>query len=253
MRYVFFLGGQDLEMLRIKDVLTHRGWEFFDKKLSWGAKASSYQQEIAEVTSQGKTPVLIELELDIELPASAIVVDHHGDRSGEPASLIQVLKLASLDPPSKWDLFVSANDSGYIPAMIAVGARDFEIRAVRRADREAQGVTAEMERQAMDSIIHAEKINGVVVVRLPHEKCSSVTDRLFTSWPDGKENLLVICEIGAETTEIDYFGRGDLCKALKETFSGWGGGKGFGDPQGNGFSGCRTKDVDSVVNFVTNF
>lgn len=250
--YVFFLGGYDLEMLRIKDILSLHKHELFDKCLDWGAKASAYEQEIAKAAEHGKVPVLIELELDIPVPPSAIVIDHHGDRSTEPASLVQVMRLIDL-VPLPWDMFIAANDVGYIPAMKALGASDVEVQAIRTADRRAQGVTKEMEQQAVEALAHTTTINGTVVVRIPHEKWSAVADRLYPIWPDGKENLVVISEVQDEVPRLTYLGRGDICKALKEKFAGWGGGKGFGDPDANAFAGCRTEDTDAVVHFIVHY
>lgn len=249
MKYSFFLGGYDLEMQIIRDLLMTRYQEFFDKQLEWGAKASAYTKEISEVMMEGKVPVLIELELDTELPSSVIVIDHHGNRSGEEASLLQVIRLLGLTP-TRDQLLVAANDSGYIPAMFRLGATEKEVSRIRSWDREAQGVTGLMEHQAEKAISKAENRNGVVVVRLPHTKSSTVTDRLFSSWPGGRENLLVVGKIDNEMSEVDYFGRGDVCQAMKEVFSGWGGGQGFGDPHRNGFAGCKTNDPDAVIEFV---
>lgn len=248
--YKFFLGGYDLEMVAIREFLSFIGTGFYDKKLGWGAKASAYKSEIAEVTSQGKIPVLVELEVDIELPASTIVIDHHGDRSAEKASLTQVIEFFGRRP-TREDKLIAANDSGYIPAMQAMGATQAEIDSIRLRDRQAQGVTPEMERQAEEAIAKKTTFpDGVVMVEIPHTKCSTVTDRLFPTWPNGKENLLVVCFLMYDNgpTEVHYFGRGDRCRAIKEKFApnSWGGGKGYGDPNKNAFAGFRTYDVDRV-------
>ena len=79
---VAFLGGYDAEMLAIADACRKAGVDVVDKHLGWGAAASAYTAEIASAVSAGKTPVLIELTLDIELPVSAIVVDHHNENAG---------------------------------------------------------------------------------------------------------------------------------------------------------------------------
>lgn len=43
---VFFLGGRDLEMLTIRDLMAeHAPGRFHDKGLPWGAKASDCQGE----------------------------------------------------------------------------------------------------------------------------------------------------------------------------------------------------------------
>lgn len=249
MNLVFFLGGHDLEMLSIRDFLIAQNQEFFDKQLDWGAKASAYTTEIAMTAANGKIPVLIELAIDVTIPINTIVIDHHGSRSNEDASILQVVKLFELTPTTE-QLLIAANDSGYIPAMLCAGATSADVVRIRRLDRIAQGVTEEMEQQAEVAISLAENRNGVTIVRLPHTKSPTVADRLFASWPDGKENLLIVGKINDEDVEVNYFGRGDVCRTMKETFSGWGGGQGFGNPDKNGFAGCVTKNPGAIIEFV---
>ncbi|MFZ2523434.1 MAG: hypothetical protein WAW92_03550 [Minisyncoccia bacterium] len=254
MAYVFFLGGQDLEMLTIRKLLEENNQEFFDRQLKWGAKASDYPVLMNPASfgngDSGKMPVLVELDIDGgPLPYGAIVVDHHNNRSGELASILQVFKLLGIEP-TREHLLIAANDSGYIPAMLHAGATSEEIADIRRLDREAQGVTVEMEIEAEDAIYCRTEDKGVVIVQLPHNKVSAVTDRMFTSWPDGRENLVVVCKMGNFDYEVYYFGRGDICRETKEMFNGFGGGTGFGDPAKNAFAGCKTKTPVDVINFV---
>jgi hypothetical protein len=247
---MFFLGGYDLEMVTIRDLLRHEGAQFHDNKLAWGAKTSAYGDAIVKVTHDNWVPVLIELEIDTEIPPEAVVVDHHGNRFAEPASLLQVIKLLELTP-SRNDLLVASNDCGYIPAMQKMGATAEEISRIRLADRAAQGVTQEMERQAEEAIANAVSYGSLKVVRLPHIKSSPVNDRLFPTWQNGEENLLVVCETHENPThEVHYFGYGNICKTVKETFSGWGGGQGYGDPKKQAFAGCKTDDPEKVIEFV---
>lgn len=70
---------------------------------------------------KGSRWVLVELALDIELPETAIVVDHHNEMSSRPASILQVLALLGMDA-TRWQQLVAANDCGYIPAMLSMGA-----------------------------------------------------------------------------------------------------------------------------------
>ncbi|OHA32912.1 MAG: hypothetical protein A2928_04465 [Candidatus Taylorbacteria bacterium RIFCSPLOWO2_01_FULL_45_15b] len=266
MKYVFFLGGQDLEMESIGHLLALKLARFFDKKLAWGAKASSYREEIAAVAKEGANPVLIELEVDIPLPQSAIVVDHHDERSGEKASILQVCDLLG-QVPGRSELLIAANDSGYIPGIIAAGASPEEISYVRMLDRKAQGVTPEMENAAISAIDRTSRtVRGVKIINLPHTKCSPVTDRLFGTWPKNKENLLLICLATSEADarvlkqigrgnevpfEVNYFGHGDICQQMSSEYNGWGGGKGFGKHGMNAFAGCKTTEPETVLEFVT--
>lgn len=253
---VVMLGGYDAEMLAIADACRKAGVAVVDKHLGWGAAASAYQEEIAQAVSEGKTPVLIELSLDIELPANVIVVDHHNENAGRPASILQVLSLLGVEPTRRQQL-IAANDCGYIPAMLALGATPEEVAAVRLADRSAQGITPEQESEAERAIAAAEAINGVTIVRMAHSKTATVCDRLFN--PDKEQRLLILSGDG----ESNFFGNGELCRLLqgedtgKKTeqgytiyshFGGWIG----GNLPTSGFWGGYA-DQSEVEKFVVDF
>lgn len=253
---VIFLGGYDAEMLAIADACREAGVTIADKHLGWGASASAYKEEIAQAISEGKQPVLVELTLDIELPASAIVVDHHNENAGKPASILQVLDLLGVEPTRR-QLLIAANDSGYIPAMLALGATPEEVAAVRLADRSAQGISSEQEREAERAIAAAEVVNGVTIVKMAHSKTATVCDRLFN--PDKEQRLLILSGDG----ESNFFGNGELCKLLQgedtgaktaegytiySHFGGWIGGN---LPQ-SGFWGGYA-DQKEVEKFVVDF
>lgn len=253
---VVFMGGYDAEMLAIADACREAGVAVADKHLGWGAAASSYAEEIAQAISEGKTPVLIELALDIELPSSAIVVDHHNENAGKPASILQVLSLLGVEPTRRQRL-IAANDCAYIPGMLALGATPEEVAAVRLADRSAQGISSEQEAEAERAIAAAQVVNGVTIVKMAHSKTATVCDRLFA--PDKEQRLLILSADG----ESNFFGNGELCKLLqgedtgKKTaegytiyshFGGWVGGN---LPQ-SGFWGGYA-DQKKVEKFVVDF
>lgn len=108
----------------------------------------------------------------------------------------QVFDLLEL-PPKRWirwyDL-VAANDRGYIPEMLELGATRAEIIQVRAADRAAQGITPEDEQAGQKAVSQAKTVarGKLTIVRLPHNCTAVVTDRLD---PDlggpGFQNLLV--------------------------------------------------------------
>lgn len=108
--YVFFLGGEDREMNEIKNILAKVGQKVFDKNLGWGAKVSAYVEEIFQATEEDQIPVLVELELDIEIPKISVVIDHHGKRAGEPPAIIQVLSLLGIEP-TRHQVLVGAWDT----------------------------------------------------------------------------------------------------------------------------------------------
>lgn len=151
--YLFLIGGKDLEMEAITKLLTDNMLQFADHKLKWGAKLSSYQS----LFNDYQTFVGIELVPDIALPKHYIGIDHHNENSHKKSSLEQIIERLEGDLNLKTDFrrdlqLIAANDSGYIPAMLNMGATHDEVSDIRRRDRKAQGVTPEDELLADQSI-----------------------------------------------------------------------------------------------------
>lgn len=258
----FFLGGNDLEMKTIKDLLDKQGVAYSDAGLSWGASTSKYGDEIQKVAAEGKTPVIIELAIDSKLPENTINVDHHNENASRPASILQVCDLLGVKPTRKMQL-VAANDSGYIPAMLEMGATKEEVAMIRYQDRACQGITAEQENQAEAAIKNAKQLYGVTVITMPHSKTATVTDRLFDA--SKPQNLLIISADG----ETNYFGPEDICRKLQgnkvgerpapwdpnqtetlyDNFGGWTGGAGLGQKGGTAFWGGYA-DQKEIAKFV---
>jgi transposase-like protein len=206
--YIFFLGGRDLEMREIRKLLQAQGYEegigFFDKKLRWGVKLSAYREHFLP----DKTLVGIELSEDIAPPSNYLSIDHHNERSDEPASIEQVAKLLGVELNQRQRL-VAANDKGYIPAMKAQGASQEEIDEIRRADRKAQKVTEEDERLAEIAIKWAFTQGPVTLVKSLSSRFSPITDRMY-----GKtQRLLVFTE-----QELTYYGTAEDKALLAEAF-----------------------------------
>jgi len=239
-KLIFFLGGRDLEMLTVRELLDEKGVPYYDKGLSWGAKASDYEEEIEKVIESGLTPVFVELTDNLELSQeSRILVDHHGEKARRNTSTLrQVFEL--LEIPSEqwtqWFELVDANDRGHIRSLIEIGASKYEIIKVREADRRAQGITNEQERQGRLAAVQAETLlNGkLTVVELPHSKTAVVTDQLHPALGgSGYENLLII-----SPDEVNFYGKGNIVIELSRRFpDGWYGGSlpdhgfwGHGDP-----------------------
>lgn len=254
----FFLGGMDREMVQIQKHLETNGTPFVNKNLGWNtAKASAYAEEIQQSVRDGFVPVLIELIVDCELPEGSIVIDHHGKRSAEPASLLQVLSQLGLEP-SREDLLVAANDTSGPTGLRRLGFSEDEVKSVRG---DGSSVPAEILQEAIRAIeeagAYASATRGdLVVVRPSHSKCGPIADRLAFHWPDGptgsvEEKLLVLSGDG----EVNFFGNGVLCAELNEKFSGWSGGAGLRNPKGFGFwgkSGCSNEHV-AIENFIRDF
>lgn len=251
--YRFFLGGHDLEMATIAALLREEGVGFEDGRLAWGARASDYASGIAAALDKGETPVLVELAPDLapDLAARCVWLDHHGERAGadKPSSLRQAFDLLEL-PEVAWCrrfALVAANDIGHIGGLLAAGATSKEIADIRAADRRAQGVTPEEEDEARQALAQAEQKPGYLLVRLPHERSSILSDfahpalaevvgatagrSLAETAPhpghplggrgslEGSADMLVL---GPDT--LSWYGRGEAVRALAENFGGWWGG-----------------------------
>lgn len=175
----FLLGGADLEMQTIRDVLVCQGIPFADHHLRWdNALLSSYQEELQE-RKGGQTIYGIELREDILPPSCYRAVDHHNGLSSFPCALEQVLEILQL-PMNRYEQLVSANDKAYIPGMLALGATSEEIATIRLADRKAQGVTEEEEHLAEKAIAdNKEIVNGLIIVHALCSRFSPICDRLF--------------------------------------------------------------------------
>jgi hypothetical protein len=174
-RYRFFLGGHDLEMEETRSLLGEAGLEhaIVDASLSWGAAATAYEAAIRQGLASGETPVLIELEDDLPPDIDRrriILIDHHGERAGadKPSALRQVYDLVSSNGRPRWTrrrALVEANDVDHVRGLRRMGASAKEIRAIRDADRRAQGITDEIERESRRAVESAKWRDGLTLVQ----------------------------------------------------------------------------------------
>ena len=166
----------------------------------------------------------------------------------QPTSLHQVFSLLELDPSiwTRWFDLVAANDRGYVPAMVELGATRDEIVRIRAADRAAQGITAEQDQQGERALRTMQVLaeGRLSFVALPHDRTAAVADRLEPALGGaGYENLLIL---GPET--VNVFGIGSLIRALCRQFpDGWFG----GSLPDRGFWGHSTP-LSTVLAFVLN-
>ena len=257
-KHEFFLGGHDLEMLTIRQLLVDQMQVIHDAGLRWGAACSAYMNELEACFSAGKTAVLIELKDDMKLELASVnsrhrIIDHHGDLAGAdaPTSLEQVFQLLDL-PATEWNrnfALVSANDRGHIPAMLRLDppATIEELISVRAADRRAQGITESEEELGREAALNRQQVldGQLTVVHLPHDRTATVTDALDQHLGGtGYKNLLVICP-----NNTAFFGNGKFIAALKSKIEGgwWG-----GELPHRGFWGCaKSLDANTVINFLS--
>ena len=193
----FLLGGHDLEMQEIRNLLISHGERFADAGLNWSnARLSAYLPVIEEEPDFDYYGV--ELREDCPLPKHYIRIDHHNDYNNRPATILQVAHLLRVAPNRHLQL-VAANDAGYIPAMQALNASEEEITNIRRQDRAAQGVTEEDEQLAELSISkYLTRYEDLLVVRAQTSRFSPICDRLYPY-----QRLLIYTE-----NEWTYYGEG---------------------------------------------
>jgi hypothetical protein len=202
-KFIFLIGGMDLEMATIIGILDLHGLQYVNKKLSWGATLSAYEAYF----NDENTFVGIELTEDIKPPKHYVCIDHHNEKSHKPSSLQQIAVLLELTL-NRDQLLICANDAGYIPAMEAMGASKEEIAAIRMEDRKQQGVTEEDERLAEVSIRENMIIQDeLIVIKSLTSRFSAITDRLYPY-----RNLLIYTD-----DSLTYYGA--HIKELVRSFS----------------------------------
>lgn len=201
---IFLLGGCDLEMETIKQMLGGRSdCVVMDRHLRWdNARLSAYQDNLTLYSDRDVYG--IELMEDAPLPNHYHRIDHHNDWAHKPSALEQTAAIVGVALNREQQL-IAANDKGYIPAMQAMGATDAEISDIRQRDRIAQGVTEQDEQQAEQSVNQfLSQYEGLLVVKSLTSCFSPICDRLFpykrlliytdSQWMfygDGKSELVI--------------------------------------------------------------
>jgi hypothetical protein len=240
--YNFLLGGHDLEMLTIKELLKKYAPEYNveDRNLEWGAKLSDYE----DLLNDRDIFVGIELLKDTPVPKHYIEIDHHNENIDKASSLEQVIELLKnglnqkLEFDKEYERYlklVSANDSGYIPVMLKAGANLKEAMKIRKLDRKAQGVTEKDEELAVESLKSKETIKGIIVIKALTEKFSTITDQLYPC-----KQLLIYSDHG-----LSYYGEGAkyLALAFNDLIIQ---GKAYSGGTGNGFFGLTSEGIVSL-------
>ena len=206
-KYIFLLGGIDLEMLEIQNILNANGIKYYNKSLTWENASWKVYKDITN--KKHDTPIFVGIELQDKSfrPSKSIDIDHHSFESIKPSSIEQVAKLLGVKL-NRWQMLVAANDSGYIAGMDDICATKKEKQKIRLADKKAQGVTEEDEKKAKESIKKNKEIyKDVVVIKALTEKFSPITDLMY-----GKTNKLLIYT--DET--LTYYGK--LPKEILSTY-----------------------------------
>ena len=198
---IFLLGGHDLEMSEIRNMLEENNIQYFDRSLTWSnAYLKEYAQELDLYGNKEDISIygveLYEKDFD-SIPSNYIRIDHHNDNSNNPASILQVAAVLGI-PVSRYRQLIASNDSGYIPGMTSIGATPEEIGAIRRLDREKQGVTVKDEEMAAKAVENRTIEHDIFVVKPETDRFAPICDRLFPY-----EKLLIYTD-----DEIMYYGKG---------------------------------------------
>ena len=215
---VFLLGGHDLEMCTIKELLEARrgdGLLYSDKNLSWSsASLINYEEELRKYGDRQEYQIYgVELREDVRIPENYTSIDHHGDADCRPSSLEQVAEILGVRMDHRMRL-VAANDTRYIPGMLKEGATAQEVEDIRREDRRAQGIDKETEKTVKKEILpKKDSVGDLTIVNVPKEYqslkgvFSVISDWLYPYV------ALVICT----DTELCYYGK-DAAEVRKKIF-----------------------------------
>lgn len=237
----------DGESAQITKILKEKNIKTLITKQGWGASWANLEPEIKKQIEnyKNKNFEVFGVELQGAAPSGAVNIDHHrydgDDRTNELSSLEQVAQLVN-HKLSLFEEFVSANDKGFIPAMLTLAKnKNLDkketkklIEKVRLQDRAAQGITPEQEKIAEKAIKEAEVTDSLTVVHMAHSKTSTVCDRLWGQY----KNLLVLSDDG----EVNFFGEKKVIERLSSLVKGsWSGGDLDHD---NGFWGGYPQNLD---------
>lgn len=177
----------DGEAVEIRNLLTDAEETVVITRQPWGASWQGLEEEVVaevkQLLAQNPGAEIIGIELGGEARWNGRNIDHHfykdDDRSNTLSSLEQVAQLLGITL-NRHQQLVSANDRGYIPAMVReLNATAGEIEIIRQQDRCAQGVDPDDEAQAVEDIENAEWHGRKVLIRCPKGSTSAHTDRLY--------------------------------------------------------------------------
>ena len=172
----------DGEAVEIRNILTTSGEQVLITGQPWGATWAGLEPALVarlrELRNSHSDAIIYGIEIGGTPNEDAgylpvINIDHHryrdDDRTNPSSSIEQVATLLEVTL-TRYQRFVAANDVGYIPRMLSLGAElgmsatDIAgmIKLVRAADRCAQGVTPDDEAQAVRDVQGAVWSNGAL-------------------------------------------------------------------------------------------
>jgi hypothetical protein len=190
-RRLWVVPNNDLEAKAICNLLTAAGEEVLVTGQAWGATWAGLEEPIqARLREAAPDTPIYGVELGGPNPFGAIDIDHHTYRDEDrwqPLSSLEQIAASLGTRLNEWQRLVAANDRGYFAAMRELGATDAQMEAVRQADRQAQGLTAEREAEAEAEVKCAERLPGGWLKLRVRKPSSAHSDRLF---PEARAVLL---------------------------------------------------------------
>jgi|GEM_PF-414466 len=219
-KYIFFLGGLDLEMLEIKNILEEKNLTIINRELSWGAKLSDYKDELSKEDDSTKkqTYVFIELEMDDKhlLEGKEYkIIDHHNEQSHKKSSLEQLIEFLNTELGievafTRYRQLIAINDVKHIKGMQEADASESEIAEIRAADRKAQGITESEEALAKESVKSFKRDDGLITtIKAQTDRFSAITDFIYQ---EKSKHLIIYNE-----QSLNYYGpaKNELVSFLK--------------------------------------
>jgi hypothetical protein len=184
----------DLEALTIAELLAEHGENYLVTRQPWGASWANLEPalkiEIDRFRQDYPEGPIYGIELAGPAYASAINIDHHiykdEDRSHPKSSLEQVAGILQV-PLTRRQELIAANDAGWIPALKSAGASQEQIDEIRRADRAAQGLSAEAEAAAQNDVEDARKLATHIEL-----ECSIKPNTAHTDFLYGKSDQILL-------------------------------------------------------------
>ena len=212
----------DLETVEIINLLQGAGEHVFLTGQKWGAQFAKLESGITETIekyrAENSAIQIIGVKVNGQSPEgwNTETIQPYSGKGTCPIEAVAEKIGVELNQYQK---LVAVNLKGWIPGLEAQNTPKGVIEAIRQSDRCAQGVTPDHEAGAVRGWKNRKIIGDLVVVNVKESKCSPFTDRFYGQY----QNLLVV----GEDKEVNFFGRAELCSALKEKFPNapapWGG------------------------------
>lgn len=183
---IWIVPRNDLEAVEIINLLEASGELVVVSAQPWGASWDALEPVVVTKVERLLLAHPDSEVLGVELAGSPRFggrnIDHHSygsdNRLLEVGSIEQVAALLGYQL-NRYQRLVVANDKSWIPGLVAAGASQGEIEAIRLADRCSQGVTPDQEAQAVRDLETAEWRGRKVRIICPHGSTSAHTDRLY--------------------------------------------------------------------------